>query len=104
MREGLVTPSRLIAVIGSFRKDKYEGVRTVIRLFHHAGFRIASPSGTNIVGGEEFVRFESDEVRLSDPEVQTRTLQRILTADAVFVVAPKGYVGRTKRRACRVRP
>jgi hypothetical protein len=86
---------RSIAIIGSFRKERYGGVQDVIRTFRDAGFQIVSPSGAEIVSGEEFVRFSTDEKTASDPEVQTRTLERIFTANAVFVVAPGGYLGRT---------
>jgi hypothetical protein len=84
-----------VAIIGSFRRERYRGVLDVVRTFRDAGFEIASPSGAEIVAGEEFVRFATDEAALSDPEVQSSTLEKIFRADAVYVVAPDGYVGKT---------
>jgi hypothetical protein len=87
-------PAR-IAIIGSFRRQRYGGVLDVVRIFRGAGFEIASPSGSEIVDGEKFVRFASDDASFSDPEVQSSTLEKIFGADAVYVVAPEGYVGKT---------
>lgn len=67
----------------------------VIQTFRDAGFDIASPSGADIVTGEEFVRFETDDATFSDSLVQSLTLEKIFAADAVYVVAPEGYVGKT---------
>lgn len=88
-----VLPS--VAVIGSFRTHNYGGVMEIIQLLKNAGFEVTSPTGAAIVGGTEFVRFETDAVHLSDPEVQSVTLERIFSADVVYVVAPEGYIGRT---------
>lgn len=55
-----------IAIIGSFRRVRYGGVLQVIQTFRDAGFDIASPSGADIVTGEEFVRFETDDATFSD--------------------------------------
>lgn len=87
-------PAR-IAIIGSFRRARYGGVLEVIRTFRDAGFEIVSPSGAEIVAGEEFVRFETDDASSSDFLVQSLTLEKIFTADAVYVVAPERYVGNT---------
>jgi hypothetical protein len=87
-------PTR-VAIIGSFRRERYGGVLDVVRTFRDAGFEIASPSGAEIVAGDEFVRFATDEEALSDPEVQSATLAKIFGADVVYVVAPAGYVGKT---------
>src|SRR4051794_37329956 len=85
-----------IALIGSFREANYPTVRTCIELFVSAGLEIVSPAGTPIISGVEFVRFATDPVNLSDAEIQTVTLERIFSADAVYVVTgSKGYVGRT---------
>ncbi|MGJ5208121.1 hypothetical protein [Bradyrhizobium sp. HKCCYLR20261] len=87
--------TKRIAIIGSFRRERYDGVLDILHRFRAAGFAIVSPSGAAIVDGEEFVRFSTDDASASDPEVQSRTLENIFSADAVYVVAPRGYVGRT---------
>lgn len=84
-----------VAVIGSFRAHNYSGVVETIQLLRKAGFEVTSPAGAAIVSGTEFVRFETDPTHLSDPEVQSATLERIFSADVVYVVAPQGHVGRT---------
>lgn len=85
-----------IALIGSFRAPNYPRVRTCIELFVGAGLQVVSPAGTPIVRGGQFVRFATDSTSLSDVEIQTVTLGRIFSADAVYVVTgSNGYVGRT---------
>jgi len=84
-----------IAIIGSFRPARYGGVLDVVRAFREAGLEVVSPSGSEIVAGEEFVRFATDDVASSDAMVQSLTLEKIFGADAVYVVAPEGYVGNT---------
>jgi hypothetical protein len=84
-----------VAVIGSFRKHNYDGVVRVIELLRNAGFEVTSPAGSGIVSGDEFVRFETDAAQLSDPEVQSHTLERIFSADVAYVVVPGGHIGRT---------
>jgi hypothetical protein len=91
---GASMPAR-IAIIGSFRRERYGGVIEVVRIFRDAGFEIVSPAGSDIVAGKEFVRFATDNVSFSDPEVQSSTLEKIFGADAVYVVVPEGYVGKT---------
>src|SRR4051794_5310793 len=84
-----------IAIIGSFRQH-YKEVLDAWEVFTRAGIEVTSPKGTSILeGGIPFVRFESDEGRLSDEEVQLIALHRILRASVVYTVAPNGYVGRT---------
>lgn len=84
-----------VAVIGSFRKH-YDDVLACMRCFADAGWTVTSPVGSEVLEpGIDFVRFASDDPGLSDEEVQTVTLERIFSADAVYVVAPDGYVGRT---------
>jgi hypothetical protein len=83
------------AIIGSFRKH-YPLVLDAHDLLRSAGIEVTSPIGTSVLDpGKHFVRFASDSVRLTDPQVQTLALHRILRADAVLVIAPNGYVGRT---------
>ena len=87
--------SARIAIIGSFRRDRYGGVLDVLETFAASGFDIVSPSGSAIVDGVEFVRFATDDASSSDQEIQSSTLERIFSAHAVYVAAPGGYVGRT---------
>ena len=85
-----------LAIIGSFRRPNYPKVRSTIEAFRLAGLHVTSPAGTAITTGEEFVRFESDPEDRSDVQIQTETLQRIFSADAVYVITgPNGYVGKT---------
>jgi hypothetical protein len=90
------TAHNAIALIGSFRELNYPRVKACIELFIGAGLQVVSPAGTPIVRGGEFVRFATDSADLSDAEIQTVTLERIFSADAVYVVTgSNGYVGRT---------
>jgi hypothetical protein len=84
-----------VAVIGSF-KQFYDDVLAAIEAFRKAGWSVASPAGSAVIEpGIDFVRFETDAEADTDPLVQTRTLVNILGADLTYVVAPRGYVGRT---------
>lgn len=84
-----------IAVIGSFRQH-YDEVIQALTTFQSVDVKITTPKGTNIIKeGIPFVRFESDCDEWTDEMVQVVALHRILRADIIFVVAPKGYVGRT---------
>jgi hypothetical protein len=88
-------PRKSVALIGSF-KSHYRVVRSAMAVLQQAGIGITSPLGTDIrVPGIPFVRFESDDPALSDGFVQSLTMQRIFQADLVYVIAPRGYVGRT---------
>jgi hypothetical protein len=91
--ETAVQPS--VALIGSFRQH-YVIVCEALEAFRAAGWRILHPAGSKVLEpGLDFVRFETDEPKLSDAEIQAVTLRNILKADLTFVVAPDGYVGRT---------
>lgn len=59
-----------VAIIGSFRKERYDRVLDVHGKFVKAGLDILSPTGAEIVNGEEFVRFSTDNSDASDAEVQ----------------------------------
>lgn len=84
-----------VAIIGSF-KQHYELVLDCWNVFSDRGIEIASPKGTPIIEPDiPFVRFESDPPDADDPTVQSIALHRILRSDAVYVLAPKGYVGKT---------
>lgn len=83
------------AIIGSF-KQHYREVCQAWKVFVDVQVEITSPKGTPIIEeGIPFVRFASDPPQWDNPLVQTVALHRILRADFVFVVAPRGYVGRT---------
>jgi hypothetical protein len=66
-----------------------------IGVFQGDGITVVSPCGYPIIEQSTFVRFTSDPVAVDDETVQTLTLVRILSSDAVYVLAIDGYVGRT---------
>jgi hypothetical protein len=95
MRPEELTTKRVVAVIGSFRRHLPE-IQEACSALRTKGFDVTSPKGTEVIeGGVLFVRFESDNPDLSDPAIQSLALHRIFRADAVYVLAPSGYVGRT---------
>lgn len=84
-----------ISLLGSFRRH-YSEVLLAARDFQNAGLEIRSPSLSAVVNpGAEFIRFASDAFDDTDQKIQLQTLQKILSSDIVYVVAPNGYVGRT---------
>ncbi|MBF4513618.1 hypothetical protein ITJ66_14100 [Plantibacter sp. VKM Ac-2885] len=83
-----------VAIIGSFRKY-YADVLQAHATFREGGITVTTPLATEISSGDEFVRFISDPVEWDDHLIQSTAMHRILRADAVYVVAPGGYVGRT---------
>lgn len=94
---------RSVAIIGSFQKY-YEDVCGLISVFRKNGFYVTSPHLSKITHSRYgFVIFEADDKTLSDDEIQTDTLRKILNADAVYVYnlpnestpIDKGYVGKT---------
>lgn len=88
-------PPISVAVIGSFRKF-YPEVCRVAGIFAGAGMTVAAPVISTIVNqGAEFVRFAVDPPAASDEELQALALERIFSADLVYVFAPDGYIGRT---------
>jgi len=87
--------ARSVSIIGSFRQF-YGEVLHAWRSFADAGWHITSPCGSPIIRpGIPFVRFVTDQVDWDDATVQTATLHRILRADLTYVIAPRGYLGRT---------
>lgn len=83
------------ALIGSFRRHYLE-VLEVHTALTAQGVTVTTPTGGSILDlRARFVRFDTDKVGHSDEHVQCLALHRILRADAVYVVAPQGYVGRT---------
>ncbi|WP_447912995.1 hypothetical protein [Microbacterium phyllosphaerae] len=84
-----------VAVIGSFRSHLAD-VLSARETFRAVGIDVTTPLGSTVLEQDaEFVRFESDPPGSGDAAVQSMALHRILRAEAVFVVAPEGYVGRT---------
>ena len=95
-----------VAIIGSFQKF-YQDVKGLIKLFRDNGFFVTSPFDSQITESREaFVIFADDNRELSNDEIQTDTLRKILNADAVYVYNPvwretpsseemPGYVGKT---------
>jgi hypothetical protein len=86
---------RTVSIIGSFRQH-YRDVLAAWLEFDNAGWTVTSPLGSAVLReGIPFVRFETDEPSWDDATVQTVALHRILRAYLTYVVAPRGYVGRT---------
>lgn len=84
-----------VAVIGSFRQYYDEVVRT-IKILQNMGLNVTSPKGAKITNSiEQFVIFETDNPEYTPEEIQMITLEKILSADAVYVCNPYGYVGKT---------
>jgi hypothetical protein len=84
-----------VSVIGSFRKY-YGEVAKAVKEFEDCGIFVKSPPLSVVVNpGAEFPRFESDDPGMSNRKIQELTMEKILTSDIVYVVAPRGYVGRT---------
>lgn len=82
-------------MIGSFRRHYDEVVAAVVELAE-SGLVVTTPPVSVITNpGDLFVRFELDPPHVTDGEIQALTLQKILCSDAVYVVAPNGYIGRT---------
>ncbi len=89
--------SASVAIIGSFKTvERYQAVLASIEAFRAEGWTVTSPAGSAVLeAGIDFVRFETDHPDMSDAEVQSVTLERIMSADIVYVTAPDGYIGRT---------
>jgi len=84
-----------VAIIGSFRQH-FDDVLQARSCCAGAGLVVTTPAGSSVLDRTvEFVRLDNDDVALADPAVQSVATARILAADAVYVVAPGGYVGRT---------
>jgi hypothetical protein len=81
-----------VAIIGSFNRH-YDAVLEAVDAFARAGIEVTSPRGTDRVPGAA-MRFEGDDPALSEAQLEELALERILAADAVYVLAPGGYVGR----------
>ena len=84
-----------VSIIGSFRKY-YNNVLSLIDLFEKNGLHITSPSKSEITHSiDEFVIFSTDKNYLKPVDIQMITLQKILSAGAIYVCNPDGYIGKT---------
>ena len=84
-----------VALIGSFRKH-YQQILLARNVFQVRGITVTSPLGNAVVDENVlFVRFDTEFEGEDDPTVQGYALHRIMRADAVYVVIPTGYIGRT---------
>lgn len=91
----MITTIQTVALIGSFRQH-YDEVMASFDILKSVGLQITSPKGTPILEHDiPFVRFESDPQNWCDAMVQSIALHRILIADFIYVVSPRGYIGRT---------
>jgi hypothetical protein len=81
-----------ITLSGSFRKH-YGVMCSVAETFIQAGFRVLSPTGSNIIDpGVDFPRLASDG-DASPAEIEQKHLAAIYEGDALYVVNPDGYIG-----------
>lgn len=84
-----------IALIGSFRRH-FATIIDARGCCEEAGLSVTTPAGQTVLDGSvPFVRLDCDDTALEDPVVQSVATGRILDSDAVYVVAPDGYIGRT---------
>lgn len=84
-----------VSIIGSFRQY-YPQATLAVKEFESLGVNVISPVVSRIVNpGDEYARFETDPPQSSDQLIQATTLEKILSSDLIYVVAPGGYVGRT---------
>ena len=81
-----------IAISGSFGKH-YDGICETIRIFTSMGIQVLSPKVSEPINpDEDFVLLKSDNT--SDPKVlESRHLDAILHADALYIYNPSGYIG-----------
>lgn len=84
-----------VAIIGSFQKY-YSEILDIIKILKKNDLRVLSPKESMISGRiEDFVVFESDRKDYNPAEIQMITLEKIISADVVYVYNPNGYVGKT---------
>jgi hypothetical protein len=84
-----------VSIIGSFRQY-YSQAALAVKEFESLGVNVRSPVVSRIVNpGDEYARFETDPPQSSDQLIQAMTMEKILSSDLIYVVAPGGYVGRT---------
>ncbi len=84
-----------VSVIGSFRKH-YDEAKKAAFVFDRANLAVLSPPVSSIVNhGADFVRFETDLPAMSDRDIQDATFEKLFRSDAIYVVAPDGYIGNT---------
>lgn len=84
-----------VAILGSFRRH-YEQVLQAREIFQANGITVNTPLGNPVLDENAlFVRFDEEFEGEDDPTVQSYALHRIMRADAVYVVLPGRYIGRT---------
>lgn len=82
-------------VIGSFRKY-YNEIVEVIELFQNNNIQILSPKKSTIVNpDEEFVYLASDDINMTENQIQSMVFHNARLADFVYVWDSDGYVGKT---------
>jgi nucleoside 2-deoxyribosyltransferase len=82
-----------VTISGSFRKF-YPGIRRTMEIFTESGWEVLSPPYSEVINpNEEFIRFRSDPVKLSDRQLLGRHLQAIKDCDLFYVFNPGGYIG-----------
>ena len=82
-----------ISLIGSFRRH-YELIRDIAEFFAANGVAVPTPSVSTVLDPDaSYPRLACDLPELSDHDIQAATLARLLASDAVYVVAPGGYIG-----------
>lgn len=84
-----------VSIIGSFRRY-YAQVLEALAIFEGSGIHVLSPARSRIINStDEFVRFATDPPFSANADIQDRAFDNIFRSDAVYVVAPQGYIGRT---------
>ncbi len=85
---------KTVALIGSF-KQNYDAILDDWHVFNDSGLLVRSPKGTSIIEPGEFVRFQSDDPKLTDPQIEQVALHRILGADFVYARLLGQTIGKT---------
>lgn len=82
----------IVVISGSFRKH-FSGIQEKIGEFEAAGIDVLSPKKAGVKNpGEEFAILETDDT--NDPKTfETRHLDAIEAADALYLYNPDGYIG-----------
>lgn len=84
-----------VSIIGSFRKHWLDIV-AARSMFTVMGYDVLTPIGeAELDGNLEFVRLTTNDSEMSNEKIEADVLSKLERSDLVYVVAPKGYVGRT---------
>ena len=82
-------------IIGSFRKY-WRDILKAYDVFERNGITVLSPSNSDIVNPRaKFVRLATDRKSAPPAEIELRVLIALKRSDFVYLVDPRGYVGRT---------